>query len=221
MPEEIARRQSRVAALEEARAVIEQRARERAAQERAEYERKAAERRARQARGERVGGRPPQPPSEIPGPKEQYNFTDPDSRIMKAGNGPHFEQAYNAQAAVAAVEQTPGGSPTGITVYVAVDKTDHHRTVADLEVRPEPEPLPAGASAKERMAHRLQSPAGRELYKLRKQTVEPVFGIIKEVMGFRRFRLRGREKASLEWLLVCVRYNLKRLFTLKNLAIAG
>ena len=51
--------------------------------------------------------------------------------------------------------------------------------------------------------------------------MEPVFGIIKEIMGFRRFLLRGREKVSLEWLLVCVSYNLKRLFTLKNLAVTG
>ena len=57
--------------------------------------------------------------------------------------------------------------------------------------------------------------------KLRKQTVEPVFGIIKEVMGFRRFSLRGHAKVSLEWTLVCVSYNLKRLFTLKNLAAAA
>ena len=68
------------------------------------------------------------------------------------------------------------------------------------------------------MAHRLQTSAGRTLYKLRKQTVEPVFGIIKSVLGFRQFLLRGREKVSLEWLLVCVSYNFKRLFTLKNLA---
>jgi len=70
--------------------------------------------------------------------------------------------------------------------------------------------------------HDLRLPAGEPgiaLYKLRKQTVEPVFGIIKEAMGFRRFRLRGREGVELEWVLVCVSYNLKRLFTLKNQAV--
>jgi hypothetical protein len=272
VPEEIERRQARVAALKAARAVIEQRARERAAAERSEYEAKLAARQARQAGGEKVGGRPPRPPSETPGPKEQYNFTDPDSRIMKAGNGEHFEQAYNAQAAVdgnllivgqavsdapndkeqlpatvdaivatlrkeveavladsgfyseaavAAVEQTVDGEPTGMRVYAAVSKSDHHRTVGDLEAQPEPAPLAAGASAKERMIHRLQTASGRALYKLRKQTVEPVFGIIKEVMGFRRFRLRGRAKVALEWVLVCLSYNLKRLFVLKNVAVAG
>ena len=61
----------------------------------------------------------------------------------------------------------------------------------------------------------------KTLYKLRKQTVEPVFGIIKSVLGFRQFLLRGREKVALEWLLVCVSYNFKRLFTLKNLLPAG
>ena len=59
---------------------------------------------------------------------------------------------------------------------------------------------------------------GKLLYKLRKQTAELVFGIIKEVMGFRRFSLRGQTKVALEWTLVCVSYNLNRLFTLKNLA---
>ena len=71
------------------------------------------------------------------------------------------------------------------------------------------------------MAHRLQTSIGQQLYKLRKQTVEPVFGIIKSVLGFRQFLLRGREKVSLEWLLVCVSYNFKRLFTLKKLTPAG
>src|SRR5258708_38652736 len=67
------------------------------------------------------------------------------------------------------------------------------------------------------MAHRLKTQTGKALYKLRKQTVEPVFGIIKEVIGFRRFLLRGRAKVSLVWTLVCLSYNLKRMFTLKNL----
>jgi len=108
-----------------------------------------------------------------------------------------------------------------VTVYAAVERHSHHKTVADLLPRPEPVAPAAQASAQEKMAHRLQTPMGKSLYKLRKQTVEPVFGIIKEVMGFRRFRLRGRAKVSLEWTLVCLSYNLKRLFTLKNLAAMG
>ena len=71
------------------------------------------------------------------------------------------------------------------------------------------------------MAHRLQTAAGQALYKLRRQTVEPGFGIIKEGMGFRRFRRRGRAKVGWEGTLVCVSYNLQRLFRLKNLMTAG
>jgi transposase len=269
IPQEITRRQERKAALAKARAEIEARAAARAVLERAEYERKLAERAARRERGERVGGRPPQPPSAVPEPGEQYNFTDPPSRIMKAGSGQHFEQSYNAQAAVEvesrlivmgrvsdapndkqqlpedlkavpaavgslaavladngfyseaaveAVERTAKGEPTGVTVYAAVEKTGHHRSVADLEARAEPEPPPSGASVGEVMRYRLRTRAGRALYKLRQQTVEPVFGILKEVMGFRRFLLRGLEKVNLEWTLVCLAYNFKRLH---RLATAG
>ena len=71
------------------------------------------------------------------------------------------------------------------------------------------------------MAHRLKTAFGQTPYKWRKQTVEPVFGIIKEVMGFRRFLLRGRAKVNLEWTLVCVSYNRKRMFVLKNQVPAG
>jgi hypothetical protein len=86
--------------------------------------------------------------------------------------------------------------------------------VADLEKKAEPEPPPAEANLKEVMRHRLRTTEGRTLYKLRQQTVEPVFGIIKSVLGFRQFRLRGKEKTSLEWTLVCLAYNLKRLHRL-------
>ena len=259
IPEEIARRQERKAALAKARAAA------RFASEQVEYERKRAERAARQERGERVGGGPPQPPSPEPEPKEQYNFTDPPSRIMKVGSGQHFEPCYNAQAAVevdsrlivaerisdapndkqqltadlkampvevgpvgavltdngfyseaavVAVEQTAQGQPTGVTVYAAVEKTGHHRRVADLEQRAEPALPAGGASVGEVMRYRLRTKAGRALYKLRQQTVEPVFGIIKEAMGFRQFLLRGMEKAGLEWTLVCLAYNFKRLHRL-------
>jgi hypothetical protein len=62
------------------------------------------------------------------------------------------------------------------------------------------------------MAHRLSTPAGRELYAQRKQTIEPVFGIIKPAMGVRRFSLRGLAKVRTEWTLVTLAYNFKRLF---------
>jgi transposase len=261
IPAEIARRRDRLAKLHAARAVIEERARQRAAQEQPAYETKQAERAARRARGERVCGREPQPPSATPAPQDQYNFTDPQSRIMKAGNGPHFEQAYNAQAAVetdsrlivatrvtdapndkeqlvptvhavpAPVRETVGAvlvdngfysavavaaveANGGPTVYAAVEKTGHHRSVADLEQRAEPPPPPAGAGPVEQMRQRLRTTTGRALYRLRQQTVEPVFGIIKEALGFRRFSLRGLAGAELEWTLVCLAYNFRRLHRL-------
>lgn len=269
IPAELTRREDRKAALQQARQVIEARARELAAAQPADD----AAKQPRQPRDDgKNRGPKPKPPSGTPEPKAQYNFTDPQSRIMKAGNGQHFEQSYNAQAAVdmsllivgervnaapndkrelvptaavispvvapqvqtilvdsgfyseaavQAIEQHPDGTPTGRTVLAAVQKLSHHKTVADLLPQPEPPAPGPEATAKEVMAHRLKTAHGKMLYKLRKQTVEPVFGIIKEVLGFRRFSLRGLAKVSLEWTLVCVSYNLKRLFTLKNCATAA
>jgi transposase len=99
--EEISRRETRLKRLEEAKAVIEARAKERTAAEQAEYDAKMAEREERERKtGRRLGGRPPAPP--IPGPREsdQYNFTDPESRIMKNPTNAGFEQDYNVQIAV-------------------------------------------------------------------------------------------------------------------------
>src|SRR5439155_21488529 len=90
----------RVAALKEARQVIAERAKEIAAAEQEEFKAKVAKRQAQRDAGQKPRGPEPAPPSETPDPKAQYNFTDPESRIMKAGNGQHFEQSYNAQAAV-------------------------------------------------------------------------------------------------------------------------
>ena len=67
----------------------------------------------------------------------------------------------------------------------------------------------------QKMAHRLKTIAGRKLYALRKQIVEPVFGISKSVMGFRRFSMRGMESANNEWNLVCRAWNVKRLAKLR------
>jgi len=64
------------------------------------------------------------------------------------------------------------------------------------------------------MSHRLRTPEGKRLYALRKQTPEPVFGIIKSVMGFRQFLLRGLDNAQGEWSLVTMAWNLKRMFAL-------
>lgn len=272
IPAELTRREDRKAALLQARQVIEARAKELAAAKQADYAEKQAKRQAQRDTGKKPRGRVPKAPSDTPEAKAQYNFTDPQSSIMKAGSGQHFEQAYNAQAAVdqamlivgaqvsvaandkreliptvaaispvvanevttvlvdsgfysdaavQTIEQKPDGTPSGMTVYAAVGKSSHHQTVADLLPQPEPPAPGPTASAKEKMAQRLKTKTGRQLYKLRKQTVEPVFGIIKEVLGFRRFSLRGHAKVSLEWVLVCVSYNCKRLFSLKNRAQAA
>lgn len=131
------------------------------------------------------------------------------------------DSGFYSESAVKAVEQNLDGTRSGLTVFAAVEKTSHHKKVADLLPQAEPAPPALEATAKEKMAHRLKTLTGKELYKFRKQTVEPVFGIIKEVLGFRRFSLRGLDKASLEWTLVCVSYNLRRLFVLKTRAAAG
>jgi hypothetical protein len=70
------------------------------------------------------------------------------------------------------------------------------------------------------MKHRLETKQGRELYALRKQTIEPIFGIIKETLGFRRFSLRGLKNVRTEWTLVTLAYNLKRLFHMGSRPLA-
>ena len=98
---EIVRREKRLAQLQTAREVIEARASEAAAFEKAERAAAQAERAARAALGEKLRGKVPAGPEsvvETPSPKDQYNYTDPASRIMKTGSG--FEQCYNAQLAV-------------------------------------------------------------------------------------------------------------------------
>jgi hypothetical protein len=99
--EELARREDYLARLAQAKAVLQARAEERAAAEQAEYEAKRTQREERErTTGRRAGGRPPKPP--VPGPRDgdQYNFTDPESRIMKNPTDAAFEQDYNVQIAV-------------------------------------------------------------------------------------------------------------------------
>ncbi len=92
------------------------------------------------------------------------------------------DSGYFSEAAVQTVE-TGDQSPT---VY-ASQRQRHGRSIAQLEVRDDPSPPPANAPVAERMAHRLDTAEGKQLYGLRKETVEPVFGIIKQAIGFRRF----------------------------------
>jgi len=101
LPDEIARREDRLARLAEAKTVLEARAAQRYAFEQAEYEAKMAERAAKQEQtGKKPGGKPPAPPTPGPQDKDQYNFTDPESRIMKNCRDAGFGQYYNGQAAV-------------------------------------------------------------------------------------------------------------------------
>ena len=260
IPKEIQRREDRIAQLLKAREAIRARAAAKVEAELEAYEAELRKRKAEAEAGEIRGGPFPPMPSDEPKPGDQYNFTDPESRLMKQGGAEHFEQSYNAQAAVDA-----GGSllvigahvsnacndkeqlvPTlasiapevgrpeailidngfysekavqeaesrGVKVYASVGKQTHQRSVVDLEADQEPEPLLEGATTKEAMAHRMKTAEGKAVYKLRKETVEPVFGIIKEAMGLRRFLLRGLAKVNLEWALVTLAYNVKRLFSL-------
>jgi IS5 family transposase len=101
----------------------------------------------------------------------------------------------------------------GVEPLIAIGRDGHH---PDWRERfKEPAPLAEPASPVEQMKHRLKTKAGRALYALRKQTVEPVFGIIKSVMGFRQFLLRGLENVGNEWTLVCLAWNLKRMAVLR------
>jgi transposase len=258
IPEELERREARLAAIAEAKRKIEARVKE---QQEAEYQRKLAARAERERRtGRKPPGHPPEPPSGTVEDKEQINLTDEDSRIMPVAGG-GFDQCYNAQAALA----------TGSLLVVANDLTQAandkqqlspmidklkklpqelgrvRRALADsgylseanveycaaAKIEPliamrrerhnaswkerfaeDPNAPRASASAMQQMAHRLRTRRGKKLYALRKQTPEPVFGIIKSVMGFRQFLLRGFENARGEWNLVAMSWNIRRMFAL-------
>jgi hypothetical protein len=99
-----------------------------------------------------------------------------------------------------------------IVPYIASERQQHN---AGLEDRfSEPAPLPALADPVTKMKHRLKTMVGKAIYAKRKCTVEPVFGIIKAVMGFRQFLLRGLKLVAGEWNLVCIAYNIKRMYAL-------
>jgi transposase len=236
LPEELRRRETRLAKIKLAKKVIEQRARDKAA-----AEGKSAEE-AKRAK---------------PDDKDQYNFTDPESRIMKSGDG--FVQAYNAQAAVEPemmlivgqsvtdaandkkqlapmvelIEQQSGQRPEAILAdsgycseenlsylesagqperqiegFIATGKQTHgeHRLPCKRG------PLPKGATRVDRMKRKLQTKVGKAVYAARKCVVEPVFGQIKQARGFRQFLLRGKEKVKGEWALVCLTHNILRLW---------
>src|ERR1700680_4749274 len=235
LPEELRRRETRLAKIKMAKKVVEQRAREKAAAE----GKSAAE--AKRAK---------------PDDKDQYNFTDPESRIMKGADG--FVQGYNAQASVEpemllivgqsvteaandkqqlepmveAIEQQSGQRAEAI---VADSGYCSEENLAYLESAEQPNrkiegfiaagkqkkvehrmpckrgPLPKGATRVDRMKRKLQTKVGKAVYAARKCVVEPVFGQIKQARGFRQFLLRGKEKVKGEWALLCLTHNLLRL----------
>ncbi len=257
--DEVALRQERLESLAHAKAVLEARAQERYAAEQAEYDAKvrAREEKARKRR-RKPRGRTPKPPEPGPRDGDQYNFTDPDSRIMKNSTNDGFDQHYNVQAAVdqdsllivaPALSNHPNdqgevepildalapqlGQPTaaaldngyfseanvrelearGIEPYIATGREPHQPSWRAFFAA-QPAPLPEGAGLKEKMAYKLRTEIGQAIYRLRKCTVEPVIGIIKEVLGFRQFSLRGLTATAGEWCLVCLAFNLKRLHVL-------
>ena len=260
VPEELARREKRLAAIARAKATIEARAKERHARAQVEHDAKMAARAARTAAtGKKPGGRVPAPPAEGPLPTDQINLTDEESRIMPVAGG-GFEQCYNAQAVVAAgsllviaadVTQAPNDkqqlepmlgkiaelpdalgkvdalladngyfsednvnacAAAGIDPVIAMGREAHHPSPEERFAAPPP--APENPTPLEEMAHRLKTPEGRKRYALRKQTPEPVFGIIKSVLGFRQFLLRGLDKVRGEWSLVTMAWNVKRMFVL-------
>jgi hypothetical protein len=123
-----------------------------------------------------------------------------------------IDSGFVSEEAVGRVEKDKEGNPMGIQVLAAIKRERHGRTVSQLEKKSDPPPPAADAPFAERMAHRVATKSGRARYKLRQQTVEPVFGIIKQALGFRRFSMRGLKKVSQEWTLVTLACNLKRLF---------
>ena len=123
------------------------------------------------------------------------------AQTLLADNG-YFSEA-NVQACVAGA----------IEPLIALGREAHHPNL-DQRFAAAPPP-PENPTPVQAMAHRLQTPQGRALYALRKQTPEPVFGIIKSVLGFRQFLLRGLDAVRGEWRLVTMAWNLKRMFALR------
>jgi transposase len=182
-------------------------------------------------------------------PARQYNFVDPESRVMPdSGHKMSFVQAYNAQAAAdshaqvivaaevtqqindkqqlipmtKAIRKTTGAVPTAITADCGYWDSDsfHDEALKGIEVLVAPDAKPPGETLPrnapnspeaQRMRQTLATDAGKEKYRMRKAIIEPVFGQIKEGRGIRRFRLRGLDKVSCEWKLICATHNLLKL----------
>jgi transposase len=110
-----------------------------------------------------------------------------------------------------------GTEKIGMDPYFAVGRQKHH----ELPVPPPATVPSAEADIKETMQHKLRSATGRALYAARKHIVEPVFGQIKSARGIRKFLLRGLEKVSAEWQLICLTHNLLKIWRRSNSAGVG
>ena len=254
LPDELKRRAGRLAKIKEAKSLLEERARTEAQQEAAR----------RQAEGKEP---PAKPPAEaVPEPKDQINFTDPESRIMKTSNK-GWDQCGNAQAvanedqiilaadvteqandkrqAVPMVDQTlenlkaagverPIGAAVMDSGYYSEANTkaleqrdvDPHIATERLKHNQEVSPVPRGRipqdyTVQQRMARKLRTVKGRATYAKRKGIIEPIFGQLKQVLGFRQFSLRGLVAMRGEWRLVCTVHNLLKLWRHGQLAMAG
>ncbi len=228
-------REAKAALEEEARREAEEEARRQEERTR-EREKKEA------ARGRRFGGHPPRipdPAKAAPKPEKQKNFTDPQSCLMKDGATGGFIQAYNGHLAVDEESQvivacTLSAQPSdaaGFLPLLSQTETELGRlpekvsadtgfwSQANLLVAEEqgldcyiPPPRPVSDCLSEKMREKLKEPAGADLYRRRKTVVEPVFGQIKEIRGFRQFSFRGLEAVREEWRLICLTHNLLKLF---------
>jgi len=263
LPDELARREDRLAKIRAAKARLEAEARARAE---AEQRRRDQEQAQREADGRRRRGKEPAPIDPTPADKAQTSFTDPEAKIMKQSNK-GFDYSYNAQAVADGADQiivaaavtnaandkeqavpmgraalenlqaagilrpraadgTPAPIPNtadngyfsekavvdleglGLDPHLATGRQKHHETpVAREGAAPA-----AKASVTEKMKQKLRLASGRALYAARKQIIEPVFGQIKSARGIRGFLLRGLEKVSAEWNLICLTHNLLKIW---------
>ncbi|MGC1587758.1 MAG: IS1182 family transposase [Rhodomicrobium sp.] len=118
------------------------------------------------------------------------------------------DNGYFSEANVKACEAAK------VEPLLAMGRDSHHPSLSERFA--EAPAAPENPTPVEAMAHRLQTPEGKKLYALRKQIPEPVFGIVKSVLGFRQFLLRGLDKVKGEWSLMTMAWNLKRMFVLKT-----
>lgn len=255
LPEELKRRENRLAKIKAAKAALEAEAKEKAQKKALETAAQQRERAGKET-GETTQGKRvilPDPQAAVPEDKAQRNFTDPESRIMKDGASKGFEQAYNAQIAVDGasqiivvagitqesndkkqlipmlekVEKNLGTLPENVSAdagyFSEANVTASDLKSVDLHIPPDRQKhgekliavrgrAPKDLSVADRMRRKLKTKAGQEVYRMRKAIVEPVFGQIKEERGFRRFSLRGLDKVTSEWTLVCLTHNLLKLF---------